>query len=176
MHLEERDMRSLVVAVVLVFVPSLCYAARDCSLMGGTCRYNCATDEYAQPGYYIDCEARQICCTKSSNPTGAKETPQPAGAKELPKDTGTKNMPNNTSSSSGENLPSRSLDAAAEADFAQKGGQILVCSPLKDVYANPDTLLDCGGKRTTLKNLYEESYKLIQVISAKKIIYYLERR
>lgn len=170
-------MKTLCTLFILLFVPSWSFASRDCSSAGGTCRFNCAVDEFVEPGYHLDCTNKQVCCTKSAKPTDMKETPKPAGSKELPKGTGSnKNMPQNSTSSSGEASTSRSSGGEAGSTSAGKGGQILVCSPIEEAYARADTLLDCGTRNATLTNLYEENYRLIQIISAKKILYYLEKK
>lgn len=161
-------MKALIVAVIFFFVPSLSSASRDCSSIGGTCKFNCTTDEYTEPGYYLDCSNKQVCCTKSTKPTGTKEMPKNT---ERPP-----SQPRDTVSTPGETSTKSSVSGEVGGTSKGKAGQILVCSPLTDTYANADTLLECGSRNATLNNLYEENYRLIQIISAKKVLYYLERR
>jgi hypothetical protein len=160
-------MKALYILVILLFVPSLSFASKECSLLGGECKYSCATNESSLPGFFVDCEYRQLCC---------KRVVKPADGKGVQKGTHTGKTPEDVRSTSGETSKEGSLTGEARGTSVGGGGQILVCYPVQDAYANPETLLECGDRHATLNNLYEENYRLIQIVRGEKLLYYLEKR
>ena len=60
-------MRMLVLSLLVLAVPVAAAASESCSMMGGTCREECANGEVAEAGAFDDCKMKQECCV-ASNP------------------------------------------------------------------------------------------------------------
>jgi len=50
----------------LLLLPTLVFAAEDCSKLGGMCRDACAQNEESESGAFEDCYEKQLCCVSSS--------------------------------------------------------------------------------------------------------------
>jgi hypothetical protein len=55
-------MRMLVLSFLVLMVPVAAAASESCSMMGGTCRDECASGEVAEAGAFDDCRVNQECC------------------------------------------------------------------------------------------------------------------
>lgn len=159
----------IIMSIVLV-APSLVFGSKDCSSIGGVCKHSCAGNENREEGFFLDCGTRQVCCTEKKKPDGARAK----GV--LEKKEGVTSKPKTDISSSDENASGTTSNVESAGPPAASIDQILVCSPMKDTYAVPDTLLECGNRKATLRSLYGENYRLIQIVVDKKALYYLEKK
>ena len=55
--------------VIALMVPFVAAASESCSMLGGTCRDECATGELAEAGDFLDCKVKQECCTPAQTVT-----------------------------------------------------------------------------------------------------------
>jgi hypothetical protein len=70
--------------------------------------------------------------------------------------------------------------SAGEESVAQAVGKkcaIISCTTDKKPYAKMETRLqcDCDFKNTTLNELYEKGYKLVEILNQETPVYYLEK-
>jgi hypothetical protein len=160
-------MKTTLLTLVLLLLPAVVFAGDTCASVGGVCESSCRPDEVKQEGIYPDCY-KQYCCTPKGNQPVPKE--QPAKMKEEPAQTeGAAKVPAKPAAEEGSG-------AATTRKSPEALGSIIVCSPLEDTFARPESPLQCGDRETTLKKLYEENYRLIQIIPEKKALYYLEKK
>lgn len=153
-------MKTTLLTLVLLLLPAVAFAGDTCASIGGVCESSCRPDEVKQEGVFVDCY-RQYCCTpKEKKPAPKEESTKTEGAGKVP-----------AKPAAGEGSGGTTTRKSPEAL-----GSIIVCSPLEDTFAKPESPLKCGDRETTLKNLYEENYRLIQIIPEKKALYYLEKK
>ena len=170
-------MKALIIISVLILMPGFVFAQGACLPIGGECKNYCGPDELELKGTFIDCE-RQVCCVSEESLERIKRPSERAG------ETPSKGIPpEKIKPEKAEPEKTKPGEAKPEVPRGEVGrstsgtaDRILVCHPLKDTYALSDTPLKCGERTTTLKNLYEENYRLIQIIDGKRVLYYLERK
>jgi len=161
-------MKLLLVVVVMIFSVSSVWAAKDCSSVEGVCKYSCAGSESKVQGYFPDCDYRQVCCTSGEKSAERKEVSGETGKKASDS--------KRTATVQGETSAKKSVEGKSAENAAQSVYRVLVCSPSAEAYAYADTVLQCGGMTTTLNNLYRENYRLIQILSSAKVLYYFEKQ
>lgn len=73
-------MKGGALVLFLVLFAASAQASELCSMMGGTCRDACTTDQYAEVGVFEDCREDQECCVqKTPSPAGTKKKAEPGG-------------------------------------------------------------------------------------------------
>jgi hypothetical protein len=153
-------MKTTLLTLVLLLLPAVVFAGDTCASVGGVCESSCRPDEVKQEGIYPDCY-KQYCCTpKEKQPVPEEQPPETEGAAKVP----------------AKPAAEEGSGAATTRKSPEALGSIIVCSPLEDTFARPESPLQCGDRETTLKKLYEENYRLIQIIPEKKALYYLEKK
>jgi hypothetical protein len=152
--------KTMLLMLILLLLPAIVFAGDTCASIGGVCQPGCRQDEIQQEGIFPDCY-KQYCCTPRENkPVSKGESTKTKSTDKLP------DRPVSEESSSG----------AETRGSSEAPGNIIVCFPLQDTYANPESSLKCGDKETTLNDLYEQNYRLIQIVPGEKTLYYLEKK
>lgn len=182
---------SLLLLAVLPFA-----TGEKCKEHGGQCDQICTGDTVPSTVDINDCAGIQYCCLKKStagehtipaevcskcldNCKGDPEcqagcAPQCQGAK-------VKTAPSEVKepSASGASAGTGSVaPAGAKAQKEHFPEKILVCSPAGHKYVSSDTgTLVCNSYHTSLRLLYKDGFRLIQIVNdGKKAIYYLEKK
>jgi len=181
--------------VSVLLLASLPFATGEkCKTNGGQCDQICIGDTV--PGKVNDCPGIQYCCVKK---TAAGERTTPADAcstclescKDDPKceaecgprcpGSKVKTAPAEVKERSAAKTPAGKETVAPAGATAQKEHfteKILVCSPVEHKYVSSNTeTLVCNSDNTSLRLLYKDGFRLIQIVDdSKKAIYYLEKR
>lgn len=185
-------MNFLVSVVLLAFLPFA--SGHKCKANGGQCEQICVGDTV--PGKVNDCPGIQYCCVKKTA-SGERTVPADACSKCLDNCKGDpeceaecaaqcpgskiKTAPSEVKEPSAKEAPADTGTVAPAGTMVRKQHfteNILVCSPGEHKYvsSNAETLL-CGSNRTSLRLLYKDGFRLIQIVDGgRKAIYYLERR
>jgi hypothetical protein len=158
-------MKIFLAAMMILLLPGLAFGDGICKSLGGICKKACDQGEIQERGSFVDCD-KYYCCTPEKSPSvpgksskDAKPAPAPAPAA--------------VKEPAGKTVPAREIVRSSPRPTEK----ILVCYPITDTSAYADTALKCGEKEATLQELYEDNYRLIQIIQDKKaFLYYLEKK